>query len=214
MSFMVMYGAWAGPPWMRLVDYVSTTIMERRGLLWWKLRSYEKDRTILKAMREQGASPLLDANIKYLEKEIGILSQSKSSYEVQIFQVCLTYQFLMFCYSVCHSQLLSDKFTVRENMYELLEYLWSVPSHLNAWRQIVESDMKLTIGNIGMLAFISEQIPVHFLLPEMVERVAILLNYFLLQLTSPQRRFPDVKDPEKYRYKCRHLLRFVSTMFI
>ncbi|KAG6491485.1 hypothetical protein ZIOFF_052836 [Zingiber officinale] len=33
MSFMVMYGAWAGPPWMRLVDYVSTTIMERRGLL-------------------------------------------------------------------------------------------------------------------------------------------------------------------------------------
>ncbi|KAG6466419.1 hypothetical protein ZIOFF_075775 [Zingiber officinale] len=35
MSFMVMYGAWAGPPWMRLVDSVSTTIMERRGLLWW-----------------------------------------------------------------------------------------------------------------------------------------------------------------------------------
>ncbi|KAG6513033.1 hypothetical protein ZIOFF_031179 [Zingiber officinale] len=34
MSFMEMYGAWAGPPWMRLVDYVSTTIMERRGLIW------------------------------------------------------------------------------------------------------------------------------------------------------------------------------------
>ncbi|XP_042379831.1 probable ubiquitin conjugation factor E4 isoform X2 [Zingiber officinale] len=357
-----------------------------------KLGSYEKDRTILKGMREQGASPLLDANIKYLEKEIGILSQSKSSYEVQIFQASTFYKLviiwlvnfvggfkmplpstcpmkfacipehfvddamdllgitfgipevskgvvldflnfiIMFMASnayvknpylrakmvevlnrwipnksglsatlfeghqlpldylvrnllkvyVAHTQLLSNKFTVRENIYELLEYLWNVPRHLNAWRQIVreenemhlnflnllindsmylldeslkknihqlkeievemtnsaeweqrsleerteitrlfysqenivESDMKLAIGNIGMLAFISEQIPAHFLLPEMVERVAILLNYFLLQLTSPQRRFPDVKDPEKYRYRCRQLLRQIVKIYV
>ncbi|KAG6516824.1 hypothetical protein ZIOFF_027304 [Zingiber officinale] len=323
-----------------------------------KLGSYEKDRTILKGMREQGASPLLDANIKYLEKEIGILSQSKSSYEVQIFQLrllpcvgqastfyklviiwlvnfvggfkmplpstcpmkfaCIPEHFvddamdllgitfgipevskgvvldflnfiIMFMASNAYVKnpylrakmvevlnrwipnksglsatlfeghqlpldylLLSNKFTVRENIYELLEYLWNVPRHLNAWRQIkliyhiimvqivreenemhlnflnllindsmylldeslkknihqlkeievemtnsaeweqrsleerteitrlfysqeniVESDMKLAIGNIGMLAFISEQIPAHFLLPEMIVKIYV-----------------------------------------
>ncbi|KAG6479484.1 hypothetical protein ZIOFF_062950 [Zingiber officinale] len=132
--------------------------------------------------------------------------------------------------------LLSDKFTIRKNIYELLEYLWNIPSRLNAWKQIareekgmylnflnllindsmylldeclnknisqlkkievemtnstkweqrsveerveimrlfhsqeniVRSNMKLANGNVGMLAFTSEQIPAPFLLPEMV----------------------------------------------
>lgn len=29
-----------------------------------------------------------------------------------------------------------DKFTIRHNIAELLEYLWDVPSHRNAWRQV------------------------------------------------------------------------------
>ncbi|XP_042439688.1 probable ubiquitin conjugation factor E4 isoform X3 [Zingiber officinale] len=297
-----------------------------------KLRSYEEDLSILKAMREQGASPLLDANIKHLKKEIDILTQSKSCYEVQIFQdytllgqastfyklviiwlvdfvggfkiplpsTCpmkfasipehfvddamnfleitfgvpevsegVVLDFLNFIImfmandtyvknpclrakmvevlnhwikkkgatlferhplsldylvsnllkvDVAHIQL-SDKFTIRKNIYELLEYLWNIPSRLNAWKQIAReekgiSNMKLANGNVGMLAFTSEQIPAPFLLPEMVERVAIVLNYFLLQLTGSQWRFLDIKDPEKYEFRPRQLLKQITKIYV
>ncbi|XP_010497124.1 PREDICTED: probable ubiquitin conjugation factor E4 [Camelina sativa] len=29
-----------------------------------------------------------------------------------------------------------DKFNIRHNIAELLEYLWQVPSHRNAWRRV------------------------------------------------------------------------------
>lgn len=32
-----------------------------------------------------------------------------------------------------------DKFNIRHNIAELLEYLWQVPSHRNAWRQVSHS---------------------------------------------------------------------------
>ncbi|KAI9153511.1 hypothetical protein LWI28_012482 [Acer negundo] len=147
-----------------------------------------------------------------------------------------------------------DKFNIRHNIAELLEYLWQVPSHRNAWTQIAKEeekgvylnflnflindsiylldeslnkilelkeieaemsntaewerrpaqerqertrlfhsqeniiriDMKLANEDVSMLAFTSEQIVVPFLLPEMVERVASMLNYFLLQLLLKQ----------------------------
>lgn len=30
-----------------------------------------------------------------------------------------------------------DKFNIRHNIAELLEYLWSVPSHHNAWKKVL-----------------------------------------------------------------------------
>ncbi|CAL9770215.1 unnamed protein product [Musa acuminata subsp. burmannicoides] len=175
-----------------------------------------------------------------------------------------------------------DKFTIRHNIAELLEYLWDVPSHRNAWRQIareeekgvylnflnflindsiylldeslnkilelkeieaemansaewerrpaqereermrlfhsreniVRFDMRLANEDVGMLAFTSEQIPAPFLLPEMVERVASMLNYFLLQLAGPQRRSLSVKDPEKYEFKPKQLLKQIAKIYV
>ncbi|KAG6523946.1 probable ubiquitin conjugation factor E4 isoform X1 [Zingiber officinale] len=175
-----------------------------------------------------------------------------------------------------------DKFNIRHNIAELLEYLWNVPSHRNAWRQIareeekgvylnflnflindsiylldeslniilelkeieaemtnsaewerrpaqereertrlfhsreniVRFDMKLANEDVGMLAFTSEQIPAPFLLPEMVERVASMLNYFLLQLAGPQRRSLNVKDPEKYEFRPRQLLKQIAEIYV
>ncbi|KAE8694471.1 putative ubiquitin conjugation factor E4 [Hibiscus syriacus] len=162
-----------------------------------------------------------------------------------------------------------DKFNIRHNIAELLEYLWQVPSHRNAWKQIAKEeekgvylnflnflindsiylldeslnkilelkeleaemsntaewerrpaqerqertrlfhsqeniiriDMKLANEDVSMLAFTSEQITAPFLLPEMVERVANMLNYFLLQLVGPQRKSLTLKDPEKVMLK-------------
>ncbi|XP_042517215.1 probable ubiquitin conjugation factor E4 [Macadamia integrifolia] len=175
-----------------------------------------------------------------------------------------------------------DKFNIRHNIAELLEYLWQVPSHRNAWRQIareeekgvylnflnflindsiylldeslnkilelkeleaemantteweqrstqerqertrlfhsqeniIRIDMKLANEDVGMLEFTSEQITVPFLLPEMVERVASMLNYFLLQLVGPQRRALSLKDPEKYEFRPKQLLKQIVHIYI
>jgi len=43
-----------------------------------------------------------------------------------------------------------------------------------------------------------------------VERVASMLNYFLLQLVGPQRKSLSLKDPEKYEFRPKELLKQVS----
>ncbi|KAL9258652.1 putative ubiquitin conjugation factor E4, partial [Drosera capensis] len=175
-----------------------------------------------------------------------------------------------------------DKFNIRHNIAELLEYLWKVPSHQNAWRQIAKEeekgvylnflnflindsiylldeslkkilelkeleaemantvewetrpaqerqertrlfrsqeniiriDMKLANEDVSMLAFTSEQITAPFLLPEMVERVASMLNYFLLQLVGPQRKSLSLKDPEKYEFDPKKLLTQIVNIYV
>ncbi|KAL0015672.1 hypothetical protein SO802_002741 [Lithocarpus litseifolius] len=175
-----------------------------------------------------------------------------------------------------------DKFNIRHNIAELLEYLWQVPSHRNAWRQIAKEeekgvylnflnflindsiylldeslnkilelkeleaemsntaewerrpaqerqertrlfqsqeniiriDMKLANEDVSMLAFTSEQITAPFLLPEMVERVASMLNYFLLQLVGPQRKSLSLKDPEKYEFRPKQLLKQIVYIYV
>ncbi|XP_062106567.1 probable ubiquitin conjugation factor E4 isoform X2 [Humulus lupulus] len=175
-----------------------------------------------------------------------------------------------------------DKFNIRHNIAELLEYLWQVPSHRNAWRRIAKEeekgvylnflnflindsiylldeslnkilelkeleaemantvewerrteqdrqertrlfhsqeniiriDMKLANEDVSMLAYTSEQITAPFLLPEMVERVASMLNYFLLQLVGPQRKSLTLKDPEKYEFRPKQLLKQIVCIYV
>ncbi|XVF60625.1 hypothetical protein PTKIN_Ptkin08bG0063200 [Pterospermum kingtungense] len=175
-----------------------------------------------------------------------------------------------------------DKFNIRHNIAELLEYLWQVPSHRNTWKQIAKEeekgvylnflnflindsiylldeslnkilelkeleaemsntaewerrpaqerqertrlfhsqeniiriDMKLANEDVSMLAFTSEQITAPFLLPEMVERVASMLNYFLLQLVGPQRKSLTLKDPEKYEFRPKELLKQIVRIYV
>lgn len=175
-----------------------------------------------------------------------------------------------------------DKFNIRHNIAELLEYLWQVPVHQNAWKRIAKEeekgvylnflnflindsiflldeslnkilelkeleaemsntveweqrpaqerqertrlfhsqeniiriDMKLAMEDVSMLAFSTEQITAPFLLPEMVERVASMLNYFLLQLVGPQRKSLSLKDPEKYEFRPKQLLKQIVNIYV
>uniref|UniRef100_A0A7N0V4J4 RING-type E3 ubiquitin transferase n=1 Tax=Kalanchoe fedtschenkoi TaxID=63787 RepID=A0A7N0V4J4_KALFE len=175
-----------------------------------------------------------------------------------------------------------DKFNIRHNIAELLEYLWQVPSHRNAWIQIAKDeekgvylnflnflindsiylldeslnkilelkeleaemsntaewerrpaqerqertrlfhsqeniiriDMKLANEDVSMMAFSTEHITAPFLLPEMVERVANMLNYFLLQLVGPQRKSLSLKDPEKYEFRPKDLLKQIVRIYV
>lgn len=175
-----------------------------------------------------------------------------------------------------------DKFNIRHNIAELLEYLWQVPSHRDVWRKIakeeekgvylnflnflindsiylldeslnkilelkeleaemsntvewerrpaqerqertrlfhsqeniIKIDMKLANEDVSMLAFTSEQITAPFLLLEMVERVASMLNYFLLQLVGPQRKSLTLKEPEKYEFRPKLLLKQIVNIYV
>ncbi|XP_011010651.1 PREDICTED: probable ubiquitin conjugation factor E4 [Populus euphratica] len=175
-----------------------------------------------------------------------------------------------------------DKFNIRHNIAELLEYLWQVPSHRDIWRKIAKEeekgvylnflnflindsiylldeslskilelkaleaemsnttewerrpaqerqertrlfhsqeniiriDMKLANEDLSMLTFTSKQITAPFLLPEMVDRVATMLNYFLLQLVGPQRRSLTLKDPEKYEFRPKQLLEQIVCIYV
>lgn len=48
----------------------------------------------------------------------------------------------------------------------------------------------------------------------MVQRIADLLNYFLLYLTGPQRRQLKVKDPDKYAWDPKRLLASIATIYV
>lgn len=69
--------------------------------------------------------------------------------------------------------------------------------------------MTLANEDVGMLAYTSDEITSPFLLPEMVERVANMLNYFLSQLVGPQRKTLTLRDPEKYEFRPKKLLKQV-----
>ncbi|KAJ6936509.1 hypothetical protein NC652_011267 [Populus alba x Populus x berolinensis] len=176
-----------------------------------------------------------------------------------------------------------DKFNIRHNIAELLEYLWQVPSHRDIWRKIAKEEEKgvylnflnflindsiylldeslskilelkgleaemsnttewerrpaqerqertrlfhsqenvslcahacLANEDVSMLTFTSEQITAPFLLPEMVDRVANMLNYFLLQLVGPQRKSLTLKDPEKYEFRPKQLLKQIVCIYV
>ncbi|KAG0567242.1 hypothetical protein M758_7G160400 [Ceratodon purpureus] len=175
-----------------------------------------------------------------------------------------------------------DKFNIRHNIAELLEYLWSVPSHHHAWKQVaikeekgsylkflnllindsiflldeslkkipelkemetqladpavwsrrpaqerqererhyhqqenvVRIDMMLANEDVKMIQYTSEEITAPFLLPEMAERIAAMLNYFLLQLVGPQRKALRLNDPEKYEFRPKELLAQIVTIYV
>ncbi|XP_026437122.1 probable ubiquitin conjugation factor E4 [Papaver somniferum] len=180
-----------------------------------------------------------------------------------------------------------EKFFIRNQITQLLKYVWEEPSHLDAWKKFakeeekgvylnflnflindsiylqdeglnkirklkemdkqrkmvkeredrtdeshseveeephsesqsdVERDIReyiaLALDNINMLAFTSEQITAPFLLPQMVERIANMLNYFLVQLVGPKRNSLSLKNAEKYGFEPRILLRKIISIYV
>uniref|UniRef100_A0A0D6R1N6 RING-type E3 ubiquitin transferase n=1 Tax=Araucaria cunninghamii TaxID=56994 RepID=A0A0D6R1N6_ARACU len=86
--------------------------------------------------------------------------------------------------------------------------------HFHQQEQFVRWDMTLANEDVGMLAYTSAEITAPFLLQEMVERVANMLNYFLSQLVGPQRKTLTIKDPEKYEFRPRKLLKQIVEIYV
>uniref|UniRef100_A0A061QXI9 RING-type E3 ubiquitin transferase n=1 Tax=Tetraselmis sp. GSL018 TaxID=582737 RepID=A0A061QXI9_9CHLO len=176
-----------------------------------------------------------------------------------------------------------EKFNIRHNIGEILEYTWNVPKHREAWKREAEKDegrgLYLQFANmlindsiylldeslkqlpqmreietamadesawtalsqqerqereqtlqssgralrdflslsgicVQTLCYSTEEITKPFLLPEMIDRLAGMLNYFLLYLTGPERRKLRIKDPEKYGFRPRELLMQICKVYI
>ena len=63
----------------------------------------------------------------------------------------------------------------------------------------LRSDLTLAKVHVGMMGYTSRDIASPFLVPEMVERVAAMLNYFLLYLAGPERKLLKFADREKMK---------------
>ncbi|KAG2383559.1 hypothetical protein C9374_004230 [Naegleria lovaniensis] len=87
-------------------------------------------------------------------------------------------------------------------------------SALAQYERMVKSYLLLANETVHMLSYLSRDIPQPFLRPEMVDRVASMLNYFLVELAGPQCQNLKVKDPEKYQFNPKYLLTEITDTYI
>jgi ubiquitin conjugation factor E4 B len=81
-------------------------------------------------------------------------------------------------------------------------------------QQIIRTQFTLADANVRMMSFTSEDLPQTFLVPEMVERVGAMLNYFLQALAGEQRKQLAVKDQQKYNFRPKELLRQLLAIYV
>ena len=173
-----------------------------------------------------------------------------------------------------------DKFNIRYHIGELLEYLWQVPCHREAWKSVaaattegfylkflnmlvndaiylldealkklpevretiaamaapswatlgaeersqregtlrqneshLRQDLVLAGVHTRMLQYSSSEVTRPFLVPQMVERVANMLNYFLAYLAGPERKKLRVDNPEKYDWDPKQVLSQIVSVY-
>ena len=72
---------------------------------------------------------------------------------------------------------------------------------------VVRIEFLLANETIDMFNYLSKEIPEPFLTPEMAERTAQMLDFFLVTLAGPARNNLKVKRPEKYHFNPSELLK-------
>jgi ubiquitin conjugation factor E4 B len=65
-----------------------------------------------------------------------------------------------------------------------------------------------------MLHYITRDFAKHFMRPELRDRLAAMLNYFLVQLAGPNHQSLRVKNLEKYNFKPKWLLKKIATTYL
>lgn len=74
--------------------------------------------------------------------------------------------------------------------------------------------MELARETVHMMSYLSRDVPQPFLRPEMRDRVASMLNYFVVELAGPQCQNLKVKNPEKYNFNPKELLSEIVDTYI
>ncbi|UPR03194.1 ubiquitin conjugation factor E4 [Chloropicon primus] len=79
---------------------------------------------------------------------------------------------------------------------------------------ILRQDLLLANVHIDLMEYTTREITKAFLLPEMVERIATMLNYFLRFLVGPERKQLKVRNPEKYGWDPRKMLSQIMKIYM
>ncbi|KAK9722707.1 Ubiquitin conjugation factor E4 [Basidiobolus ranarum] len=74
----------------------------------------------------------------------------------------------------------------------------------------------IALGNetVNMLCYLTESIVDPFMTPEIVDRLAAMLNYNLNSMVGPKCTELKVRDPEKYQFKPRRLLSDIVSIYL
>lgn len=70
----------------------------------------------------------------------------------------------------------------------------------------VKQSLNLANEMIHMINYISRDVPQPFIRPEMVSRLAVMLNYFLCEMVGPKSKNIKVSNPQKYKFDQRFYL--------
>lgn len=86
--------------------------------------------------------------------------------------------------------------------------------HLQDLDRRAQSTCQLGNETVHMLQYLTEYIVDPFLRPEIIDRLASMLNYNLVQLVGPKCIDLKVKNPEKYQFNPRALLSDILDIYI
>ncbi|KAK9804240.1 hypothetical protein WJX72_002942 [[Myrmecia] bisecta] len=78
----------------------------------------------------------------------------------------------------------------------------------------LRSLLALAAVSLRTMQFSTEEITAPWLLPEMVHRVAGMLNYFLKYLSGPERKNLKVKEPQKYNWRPKDFLTYIAQVYL
>ncbi|AET41351.1 ubiquitin-ubiquitin ligase UFD2 Ecym_8055 [Eremothecium cymbalariae DBVPG len=87
-------------------------------------------------------------------------------------------------------------------------------SKLAAAERQAKSSCSLADKSMTLFNVFTKDIPNAFVTPELVDRLAGMLNYNLVSLVGPKCRELKVKDPSKYQFDPRSLLKTLSEVYI
>ncbi|KAL6045702.1 putative ubiquitin conjugation factor E4 [Balamuthia mandrillaris] len=65
-----------------------------------------------------------------------------------------------------------------------------------------------------LLQYLSEHAPTTFLRPEMIDRIAVMLNYYIVELSSPQSQQLQIWDPKKYNFTPKQWLKQIVEVYL
>lgn len=84
---------------------------------------------------------------------------------------------------------------------------------LRGWESAVRSDLDLGVESLRLLKLFSKETTSPFLTPEIVDRLAAMLDSNLALLAGPKCQDLKVKHPESYKFRPKELLSDVLTIF-
>lgn len=85
---------------------------------------------------------------------------------------------------------------------------------LDQYEKVASSYLRLAQETLDMFIYLSDNVRKPFLRPELINRLAAMLNYNLIQLCGPNCKNLKVQNPVKYGWNPKSLLTQIVTIYL